>query len=272
MTAARNQPMADPGTYVPDAAQGTVAHAQTMRISFRNAVAALPEAPSRVKRYWDYFLANKTWELLNRRDGSTFATFESFCEYEEPWGLGTAYPKLKGHVAAILADPHDKDAGQRKLSLDTVPAAKSPPGVAAEVNRAECGLLGEADRKTQALRAIRSRAPEQVRDLYRDGLLGQKEAAKLGPKNPTPEEAAKVTEVAIVLAEKARTASKPTTEQERRRLKQTITAEARKMLGQETEDQVSRLLKTIKKLSADDLGKLFEGLRLAYGAEFEGPK
>lgn len=265
---------ADPGIGNAAAPVGTVEWAQSVRLTMQGIVHNLPKAPERFRGYVELCKEHRAWRLMNKADGSVFATFEEYCEHKEPWGLGKSYDELRPFLEAAM--------GKRRLQLVAVaPAqttAEQPRGAHGHFDgkAAERPADGKAAERphggTKAVRAIAERAPEQIRDLYRQDLLGQKEAAKLGPKNPTPEEAAKVTEVAIVLAEKARTASKPTTEQERRRLKQTITAEARKMLGQETEDQVSRLLKTIKKLSADDLGKLFEGLRLAYGAEFEGPK
>jgi hypothetical protein len=57
----------------------------------------------------------------------------------------------------------------------------------------DCPNGGMSDRKAKNLRAI-LRAPEIVQSLYRDGLIGQAVAAKMGPKAPTPEEAAKIAE------------------------------------------------------------------------------
>jgi hypothetical protein len=51
----------------------------------------------------------------------------------------------------------------------------------------------DARRIDRRLRAI-TRAPDAVKDAYREGRVSQVTAAKLGPKNPTPELAAKVAE------------------------------------------------------------------------------
>ena len=50
---------------------------------------------------------------------------------------------------------------------------------------------GMSPMKAKNLRAI-LRAPEQVQDLYREGLIRQTDAAKLGPRSPTPEQAAAI--------------------------------------------------------------------------------
>jgi hypothetical protein len=52
---------------------------------------------------------------------------------------------------------------------------------------------GHSKRKEGKPRAI-LRAPELVQSLYREGLVTQATAAKLGPKRPTPERAARVVE------------------------------------------------------------------------------
>ena len=44
-----------------------------------------------------------------------------------------------------------------------------------------------ADKKADRLRAI-LRAPEVIQTAYREGLIGQVDAARLGPKAPTPAE------------------------------------------------------------------------------------
>ncbi len=47
--------------------------------------------------------------------------------------------------------------------------------------------------KQERLRAV-LRSPEPVQDLYRQDLINQKDAAKIGSKRPTPDEAAKIAE------------------------------------------------------------------------------
>ena len=82
----------------------------------------------------------------------------------------------------------------------------------------------------ERLRAIAERAPEPARDLFREGLIGAKEAASLGPKNPTPDEAATVTAIAIEAAAIAK-ADAPKTKPEKRRTQEKVNAKVREGLG-----------------------------------------
>ena len=81
------------------------------------------------------------------------------------------------------------------------------------------------------MRAIAERAPEPVRELYRQGLIGAKEAAKLGPKNPSPEEAAKVTSIAIEATKVARAEPAPKTPREKRQVQRRVNETVRAALG-----------------------------------------
>lgn len=95
---------------------------------------------------------------------------------------------------------------ERELDLATVAPAQTPPppppGPGRGRKKAEklpvtgTGSFSVSGNiQEQRLRAIAERAPEPVKDLYRRGLLGQKEAAKLGPKNAKPEDAERVTRI-----------------------------------------------------------------------------
>ena len=85
--------------------------------------------------------------------------------------------------------------GKKAVQLATVAPAKSPPGKVDIDNPHGEGLLPERPGHATAerLRAIKDRASNVVKDLFRADLIGITEASKLGPKNPSPAEAAKVT-------------------------------------------------------------------------------
>jgi len=158
---------------------------------------------------------------MNRPDGSYFATWEEFCEYKQPWGLGRPWEELRPFLEAA--------EGKRAVQLTTVAPAK-PEGRPSKLDPE--GLVSGTTEKR--LRAIAERAPEVARELYRDGLIGAKEAAALGPKNPTPEEAAKVTAVAIEARDVAR-AEKPKTEREKRTVQKKVNTVVREGLGREAD-------------------------------------
>lgn len=188
-----------------------------------------------------------------------FESFQEYCGYPEPWGLGTPWEKVKPHVESLLSPqayalliaPPDqrrnnganaadqpRDAKGRLLPSEK-PAAGAPDSPYRE---------GNPDRKPdhakdERLRAV-LRAPQPVQQLYRDGLIGQVVAAKLGPDRPTPEEAAKIAEV----TEAIRDTPAPATEREKAKAQRQINAKVRSMLGT-TPDPVETARKAAKKLS-----------------------
>ena len=246
--------LSDPGGEVLDAPFGSEDWAKRVRLNMQAAVRDLHKTPQLVRQYVELVRENRVWTLLNRRDGSRFATFEEFCEAEYPWGLGKPYREIEPFLEAAI--------GRRALHLVTVaPSAQGERTDIAKTSRDECGKSGE--RKAQALRAI-LRAPEPAQDLYREGLLGQKEAAKLGPKNPTPEEAARVTEVARAVATEAKAAPKPKAEPDRLALQRRLNTRTRQLLGEDVDDQVAKLLRTIARLADVDRARLLEALLEQY--------
>jgi len=223
MTVAEGKYKADPGIGRDDAPIGSESWAQAVRLHLQAIVKDIDSEPKRVQRYVDLINEHRAWTLMNRPDGSYFGTWEDFCEFRQPWGLGRAWAELRPFIEAAV--------GKRALDLATVAPAKSPPGKA-EDKGPEAPLL--STRSDKRHRAIAERAPEPVRELYRDGLIGTKEAAALGPKNPTPEEAAKVTAVAIEARDVAR-AEKPKTEREKRTVQKKVNTVVRAGLGREAD-------------------------------------
>ncbi len=114
------------------------------------------------------------------------------------------------------------------------------------------------ERQAERLRAI-NRAPEPARDLYKAGLLGQKEAAKLGPKNATPEQAARVTEVARDLATEARLLD-TNSEKTKREAQRALNVKARELLGIR-KDKIADAIKAIERLSVAERERLIEAMR-----------
>lgn len=143
----------------------------------------------------DLLEEHRAWSLLTRRDGSTFRTREEFCAFERPWGLGTPWEKLRPYVRAAMAKRGTADdVIERALALGGVPEPeKTGPKASAVVSGSDCPK--PPDRTLKVLRAI-NRAPEAIREAYQDGRISQALAAKCGPKNPEPETAAKMAEIA----------------------------------------------------------------------------
>ncbi len=134
-------------------------------------------------------LEHRAWTLMNKADGSTFATWEEFCDTAQPYGLGRPWAEWGPILEAAV--------GKQRVQLTVVaPAKKSPPPPGPGPGRGHKkekpqdtmspGFCAD-EKQAKRMRAIADRAPEAVRELFTSGLIGVNEAAKLGPKNPTPE-------------------------------------------------------------------------------------
>lgn len=239
---------ADPGIGREEDPIGSVGWAQRVRLSMQAIVNDVDTKPDALRRYVDMVTKMRAWTLMNKRDGSFFTTWEEFCEYKQPWGLGHPWADLRPYVEAVH--------GKRATDLATVAPAQSPPGKANEDKGPEVPLLD--GRKDKRLRAIAERAPEPVRELYKDGLIGAKEAAALGPKNPSPEVAAKVTAVAIEARDIAR-AAKPKSEREKRTVQRKVNATVREALDREP-DPLDAAIRAIAKVPFERLAFLVSRL------------
>jgi hypothetical protein len=84
--------------------------------------------------------------------------------------LGRPWPALRALLEAVV--------GKQTMQLETV--APEPP-----IGRPKKGDAGRPLSTTQQkVHQAILRAPIEVQELYREGLVGQKVAAKLGPKDP----------------------------------------------------------------------------------------
>lgn len=244
----------DPGGEVVNAPVGSAEWAKRIRLELNSIIKDLPKVPERAKRYLDVIRQHRAWTLLNKEDGGPFSTFEEFCAHPQPWGLGKPYAEIEPFLEAAV--------GKRHLQLVTVAPAQSPPG---KIPDTVSDISAGDARRAGRLRAIAERAPEPVRQLYRDGLLGQDVAAKLGPKSPSPDDAKRMHEVAYALETQAKALGKPKDETQRLATQKALNRRARQLLGDDTDDQVAKLLRTIAKLSEEDRQRLLEALKEQYG-------
>jgi hypothetical protein len=150
---------------------------------FQGVVKELPGAPAQCLRFFELGQTHRAWTLLTDRSGKAFADFDAFCACEQPWGLGMDPEKFRAHLEA--------EVGKRAAELATV-----APGQQGERNdtSGHCVRKSEQEmRKVGRLRAI-LRAPEVVQQLYKENLITQTTAAKMGPKSPPPALASAVAE------------------------------------------------------------------------------
>jgi hypothetical protein len=253
---------ADPGIGREAAPIGSVEWAQHVRLHFQAAMKRLEEAPERVQSFVDQVIQHRAWTLMSKPDGSFFATWDEFCASPQPYGLGKPWDEFRPLLEAAN--------GKKAVQLGTVadPQVHAGPGRGHKgEEKTNCdGRNSFPDReKASRVRAI-LRAPEQVRDLYRADLIGQKEAAKLGPKNPTPEEAAKVTEVAIAVTDVVKTAPRPESPRAKRDIQRKVNMKVREMVGSGP-DPVRRLARDVRELTGDQRRSFFGELVIAYPRE-----
>jgi hypothetical protein len=194
------------------APRGTRDWADAIRLKLVSIVEHLGEDDEGFVAYLELLQEHRAWTLLTKHDGSMFRTIEEFCSYKRPWGLGTPWAKLRPYVSAGLAKRGKSEPEiDRFLALQSVPEAmpKAESIVAArdargakdgdsltprgEGSSASASIVPHAT--VERLRAI-NRAPESVREAYKQGRISQTVAAKLGPAEPTPEAAALIAAIA----------------------------------------------------------------------------
>lgn len=180
---------ADPGYGSALAPVGTEEWAKRWRLEFQTIAKNLPKTPATSCRLYKIGVDHRAWTLLTDAKGKHFRTWEAFCSCDQPWGLGMDPVQFKAFLDAVEgkkgADLHTVAPGDDKGGHHTL-YQKDASAIVAEASR-------DSKRKQENLRAI-LRAPEVVQELYKADRIRQTDAAKLGPKSPTPEVAAKVAE------------------------------------------------------------------------------
>ena len=232
---------------------GSLEYAKRWRLDMLSAVKAVDYAPDRLRGYLSISQKHPTWQLLTDESGAKFATFDDFCRAKEPWGLGSDPAVIRKALAWKLGET---GAGLVTLPRDNRAAngANQHTGPREESFPEDTNPRGSTIQEKR-LRAI-SRAPDVARDLCVAGLLGQKEAAKLGPKNPTPEDAARVTAIARDLATEAK-ALDTSTDALRKQAQRALNTKARDLLGVRV-DRVAEALRAVEKMSADERERFLE--------------
>jgi hypothetical protein len=252
-------PFSDPGGGIVNAPIGSEEWAQRVRLEMQAIVKDLPHTPERFARYKKLCDEHRIWVLLNKRDGSRFKSWEEFCEHPEPWGLGRPVDEVNRWLSVAM--------GKQALQLVTAP----PDGRAGNGANQHTGPRVDSSTESKnpqttapLLRAI-LRAPQPVQQLYRDGLIGQKVAAKLGPDRPTPEQAAQIAEI----VEAVRATPRPKAEHDKAKVQREVNDRVRSMLGDGAADPVAKIVRLVAKLNTQQLERLRIELRPVLG-ELEG--
>lgn len=213
--------VSDPGIGRKDADPGTLEWAQRWRLDFQSAVDGAKFDIHHVTKMLEIGNDHRAWVKLNRKDGTTFKRFDEFVSYEKPWGLSLDYEKFRSMLEASI--------GKQAAQLLAVPE----PSHKSDSTPHDAEMATDTDTR---LRAI-NRAPDIVQELYRDGLINQVDAARLGKKNVDKE---------TVAAEVARVVESTKNEPKKDRRK-AINAIAREVSGVQATSPEEKALKAFRK-------------------------
>jgi hypothetical protein len=240
--------LSDPGYGDASAPPGSEEWAKWWRLDFQSVIHSLPTYPEAARSSFESGQRHRAWVLLNKEDGSRFKTFQEFCEHKQPWGLGLPYDDLLGYLEARF--------GKQAVQLMTVPVdarcdnGKHPPEKKETLFDLHIRCANQHRNTSGKLRAI-LRAPEKIQELYRQGLVSQVVAAKMGPRSPTPEQAAKVAE-ARQAVETLPALPADAIPSERRRYRQQVDTQIRRVLGKPPPTPLEQVRKWFQKLSAKE--------------------
>lgn len=256
----------DPGIGNRRAPIGSPEWAKYVRLASQPVVRKAVENPRAAKEFVDLIVNHRAWTMLNRADGSTFASFDEFCEAPEPYGWGVPRTKLERLIADALADVSPGVNVEKTIALGTVapatPEAERSPGRPKKGAKETTETVSDdsshspADaREAEKLRAI-NRAPEPIRDLFRQDLIGKGAAVALGTtaRDTSPEKAAEVAAVTASVVAFVETKN-PTTAAQKRKCAREVNAIVRERLGKrDPEDaRIDRVVGALRGLSRAQL-------------------
>lgn len=207
---------------------GTVEWADRVRLHSHSVVKRASDAPIEFRRYVEFMIKHRAWTLMNKPDGSFFQTIEDFAGHPAPHGWGIPWPKLRPvFEAAAVADGLD---GKATMALAEVPEPKQGERADLDTSHPKGEKLREGGSLQRVARIARD-ASGDVKDMFRAGLISDRDAAALSPAKKTPEQA-----VAIHAAEEAaktvvRERGAPKDDREKRETKRAVGVAVKSALG-----------------------------------------
>jgi hypothetical protein len=246
------------------APKGSPAWAAWWRSQLYGAYTNLDSYPKRFESIKALGVDYRAWMLLGDKDGKPFPDFKSLCEYPRPHGLGASYEKItcalelvhgKKGVALLAVAPDGRRNNRRG-------------GKGLDETRHDGAI--QDSRTEDRLRAI-LRAPEYVQDLYRQDLISQKVAAKLGPAEPgekaTPAKreayqaaVKKAVEVVGVIQTFVQPQARVKAGEDKVAIRKQIDRHVKGQFGVGEDDKAARIVRQIAALSAGDFDALVRGL------------
>lgn len=239
----------DPGVGDPEAPVGTEGWAQRWRLALQHHADGTETKTKRIMETIANGLQHRAWTLITDKHGKHFDDFRQFVSHHKPWGLGKDPDKFlamleleMGKEAAQLETVAEPQQGRR---TDLEEKGKSEEST----SPARRGKSAPGHTKDEKLRAI-NRAPSVVGDLYRQGLINQTEAAKLGKKGSDSQ---KIEQTLKSTVKKVK--SLPKKEQ-----RQKVNEVARELAGTKTKTRVEKVFDTFLRFTSDEIRE-FDTLR-----------
>ena len=180
----------------PAAERGTQEWCDRWRLSVQSTVQEMmstenvngcKEAPFNVKHLLDMLQTGqnyKAWTKLKKEDSDSFLSFQDFCEYRRPWGLGVKpYDRFRRLLVESLGDRAVELLVELNPDINTPGAPQGNQNAVKEENnsdlKSELFEVAKDNREEQRKRAI-ARSPEQIQALWSQELIATDLAAKFG--------------------------------------------------------------------------------------------
>jgi hypothetical protein len=111
--------IADPGVGREDAPIGSEDWAKRVRLQMQTLVNHATGEPESLQRYREIVHKHEAWRLLTDEKGRHFDSWEAFCEYRQPWGLGKRRDAVRTLLDAVATyQLKTKNVSLRDLRLD----------------------------------------------------------------------------------------------------------------------------------------------------------
>lgn len=214
---------------------GSEAWAQRWRIDLYGAIRQLDLYPSKVESLVRMGVQHRAWTVLKDERGEHWKDFDAFCCAPAPYGLASDPTTIRAAIAQVH--------GERAAALDTTPVAKSPPGKKNDTGSQN----SSAEKQLHARHRAILRAPAEIQDLYRAGLISQKLAAKLGPKTPSEEQLDVQKRAVLAIREVERD-------------RKAIDGVVRAVIGRKEPSRVDRALRLVEQMTSAERARFTKAL------------
>ena len=169
------------GTGKASAPVGTRDWADWVRLYSLDAVSKRLEGPIRLKTVYEVIKANEAWRLMNKPDGTFFASLEEFSAHRRPWGWGEPIGAIQPAIDLADGKITKVEAEERiKLATAEAVAAAKPAKAVGAPKGSKNNAAGRAGKTTENLEVTK----ESNRHISSGGQSRERLAARLKRDRP----------------------------------------------------------------------------------------